>query len=98
MAATNFADYDTAAIRAAARKLKNCARTLKDGASPQLTAIRGQIDPNLQGETGNALKARVNELSQDVNTIVGGINGLVRALEKYANELDAAALRVKAHI
>ena len=95
MPTINLADYDSRAVREAARRLKNCAQRLSDGTKGRLRTIRGEISPNLEGETAVALQERLGELSGDVNTILGSINGLVRALNDYADELERTAARLR---
>lgn len=95
MATINLADYDSRAVRAAARKLRTCAQNLSDGTKGKIQTIRGELPSNLEGEAANALQARLNDLSSDVNTIVGSINGLARALNNYADDLDRTAARLR---
>ena len=95
MATVNLADYDSQAVRAAARKLKGCAQNLIDGTKGKLQTIRSELPANLEGEAAVALQNRLNDLSSDVNTIAGSINGLVRALNNYADDLDRTAARLK---
>ena len=47
MATINLADYDSAAVRAAARKLSSCAQNLRGGTVSQIQSIKGQIPANL---------------------------------------------------
>lgn len=95
MAKFNLADYDSRAVREAARRLSKCAQSLSDGTRGKIRTIRAEIPANLEGEAAKALQARMNDLTGDVNTIIGSINGLVQALNKYADELERTAARLR---
>lgn len=95
MATVNLADYDSRAVRAAARKLKSCAQNLSEGTGGKIRTIRSELPSNLEGKAAQALQERLGDLSADVNTIVGSINGLARALSNYADQLDRTAARLR---
>lgn len=95
MAASYEFEYDSAAVRAAARKLQNCANALSNGARPKISRLRGQLPENLQGEAGTALEAKLSEMNADVNTLVNGISGLSKALFKYAADLERTAQKLR---
>ena len=95
MATVNLADYDSSAVRAAAKKLRSCANELSGNTKGKLQTIRTELPSNLEGDTAQALQARLADLTGDVNTILSSISGLVSALEKYADDLDRAMVRLK---
>ena len=89
------ADYDSRAVREAARKLKAAGEGLSADARPKIEKLLGELDEHLEGEAAEALRGRLNDSRKDVNTVLGTINALVRALNKYADELDRAAQELK---
>ena len=95
MATINLADYDSRAVREAARRLNNCAQTLSNGTKGRIQTIRNELPAHLEGEAAKALQARISDLSADVNGLVGSMSAMVRALNKYANELDRTAERLR---
>ena len=95
MATINLADYDSRAVREAARKLRACAQNLSEGTQDRIRTIRTEMPSSLEGDAAEALRARVDDLSADVNTIIGSINGLARALNQYAAELERTAEKLR---
>ena len=95
MATVKWSDYDTTALRAAANRLNNCARDLSDGTQSRLKALRGELPENLEGDAEKALAQRLNDLNGDISTLLNGITGLARALNRYADELERTAQRLK---
>ena len=96
MAELTAMDYDTGALRAAAQKIKSCARSLDDGAQPGIKRIRGELTENLYGDAAIKLEQRMNEMNSDVNSMVKGLNGLADVLLKYAADLDRMAQELRA--
>lgn len=95
MATIDLAKYDSRAVRAAASKLRSCARSLSDSTGGRIRNIKTELPSHMEGEAAKALQQRVGELSTDINSVIGGLNGLAKALEKYAGELEATAARLK---
>ena len=91
----NLAEYDSQAVRAAARKLRSCGQSLESGTQPKLRSIQNGIPDHLEGAAASALQQRMSVLDTDIRTVIGGINSLARALERYAEELDRTAERLK---
>lgn len=94
-ASTNLADYDSQAVREAAKRLNQCAARLAEGVQPKVKKIRDEIEENMIGEAADALKERMGELNSDVNNIIGILKGLNKTLTQYAEELERTARRLK---
>ena len=95
MASVNLADYDSRAVREAARRLTGCVRSLSEGTRSRIATVNSELPSNLEGEAAKALEARMGDLRGDVNAIINTINALVRALNKYADELERTAARLR---
>ena len=86
----NF-DYDSAAVRKAARQVRSCADIIEDGAQPRLRTVRGEIDDNIKGKAAEALSDRLDDIDSDVRAIVNGLKSLSNALTSYAEALERTA-------
>lgn len=88
-------DYDSAAVRRAARKINSCAKTVKNDAAPKLKNVRGEVNSEFEGVAADALEDRLSDLYADVNAIAGGLTELSDALYDYAEALEETARRLK---
>lgn len=86
--------YDTAEIRAAARKIQRCAQQVSNEAEPTLRSIRSDVDSSFRGLAADALAERLKDIDADVKTISGGLNALYRTLMRFADALDEADRRI----
>ena len=84
-------DYDSAAVRRAARQVLNCAEIIADGAQPKLRNIRGEVDDNIKGKAADALDDRLADIDTDVRSIISGLRSLGNALNSYAAALERTA-------
>lgn len=81
-------DYDSAAVRAAAMKVKQCNEQLRGETSPKLRQIAGEIPGHFAGEAATALDERVAEMSADAAEVCESFDKVYRALMAYAAELE----------
>ena len=95
MGNVNQDEYNSQAVRAAAKKLRSCAQTLESGTKSKLRTLSGELPEYLEGDAAQSLRERMGELGTDVSAVVGGMNGLARALEHYAEELERTAERLR---
>lgn len=81
-------DYDTAAIRREARKLKRCCDCLKQSAMPEAEKTRQILDGNFAGRTADALDERLISIMKDVGLLQSNLNSIYAALMSFADELE----------
>lgn len=86
--------YDTAEIRAAARKIQRCAQQVSNEAEPTLRSIRSDVDSSFRGLAADAFAERLKDIDADVKTISGGLNALYRTLMRFADALDEADRKI----
>lgn len=86
--------YDTAEIRAAARKIQRCAQSVSNEAEPKLRMMRSEVDSSFRGMAADVLADRLKDIDADVKTISGGLNALYRTLMRFADALDEADRRI----
>ena len=89
--AGNTYDYDSAAVRRAARQVRDCADIIVDNAQPKLRNIRGEVDDTIKGKAADALSDRIEDIDSDVRSIVNGLKSLSNALTSYAEALERKA-------
>lgn len=89
--AGNIFDYDSAAVRRAARQVRSCADIIEDGAQPKLRTVRGEVDDNIKGHAADVLTERLEDIDTDVRSIVNGLKSLSNALTSYAEALERTA-------
>ena len=87
---SNKYDYDSAAVRAAARKIQRCANTVNNDAKPKLKNVRNEVSSEFEGAAANALEERLGDLDSDIRSIANGLSSLSEALFDYADALDEA--------
>lgn len=90
-------DYDTSAIRAAARKLDNIASSLESTRKSKINAVQSSIN-GLKGDTIKAIDDASDELSAELNSIRKGFANCADALYDFARRLDEADEKAKAMI
>ena len=83
-----MAEYDTKAIRAAARQVKQFANGLA-GQTGALKRIEGAIPGQLEGEMAKALDSSVQELRQEISQSNKIADVLYRELTAFADRIDA---------
>lgn len=81
-------DYDTAAIRREARKIKRCCDCLKQSAIPEAEKTRQILDGNFAGRAADALDARLISLTKDIGSLQSNLNSVYTALTRFADELE----------
>lgn len=95
MASASTYEYNSRIVREAARKLRNCGRTLSGNASPRIGRLRSELPRNLEGSAANALEARIAEMNADVNAMVNAMTSLSDTLDSYAAELERTARELR---
>lgn len=90
-------DYDTAAIRAAARKLDNIASSLESVRKSKINGVQSAIN-GLKGDTIDAIDSVSDELSSELVSIRKGLSNCADALYDYARRLDEADEKAKKEI
>ena len=81
-------DYDTAAIRREARKIKRCCDCLSQSAIPETEKTRRILDGNFAGQAAEALDARLVSLTKDIGSLRSNLNSVYTALMRFADELE----------
>ncbi|MBQ4159006.1 MAG: WXG100 family type VII secretion target [Clostridia bacterium] len=87
-------DYDTAAIRREARKVKSCASKIEDTAMRRLSSTRLAIDGEFIGQTADALDDSLSKMQKKLKSLNSDLNSLYSALMRYADSLEEADERV----
>lgn len=87
-------DYDTAAIRAAARKLDNIASSIESVRKSKINGVQSAIN-GLKGDTINAIDSASDELSSELISIRKGLAKCADALYDFARRLDEADEKAK---
>lgn len=81
-------DYDTAAIRREAQKIKRCCDCIKQSAIPEAEKTRQILDGNFIGEAADALDERLVLLKKEIGTLGNNLNTVYTALMRFADELE----------
>ena len=87
-------NYDTAAIRREARKLKSCYERLADSAVPRVNGVRAKLEGEFEGRAAAALDSRLLQMWAEVKGLSTEIKGLYTALMRYADALEEADERM----
>lgn len=90
MADNNY-DFDSAAVRRAAKQVLDCADIVSVNAQPKLKTIRCEIDDSIKGMAADALSERITDIDNDVRSIVNGLRALGNSLTSYAEALERKA-------
>ena len=90
-------EYNTAAIRAAARNIDSIADQLQTLRSSNVTRMSRNARP-LKGDTATALMDRLDSLAADILTLKKGLDSCAAALYEFARKLDLADEKAKALI
>lgn len=88
----NF-DYDTAEIRRAARSVRSCGENVSN-AKPKVRSVLSRVDGSFSGEAAKALTKRLENIDADINALNNGLNTLYRALNQFADAIEAADARM----
>ena len=88
-------EYNTSAIRAAARRLDSIADQLQSIKNSNVSRISSNAKP-LKGDTANALQNQLESLASDVMTLKKGIDRCAADLYEFARRLDIADAKAKA--
>lgn len=91
-------DYDSAAVRAVARKIRNCANTVEQDAKSRVKSMRSEVASEFEGAAADALEDRLGDLGSDISSIASGLSGLSDVLFDYADELERTARRLRAEM
>lgn len=90
--------YDTAEIRAVARRLKNCASSVSSLSTRELGQLRERMEGDFKGQAASALNERLGELQGDVLKIGEGLETIGAELLAFARRLDLADQASREHI
>ena len=90
-------EYNTAQIRAAARKLDNIADQLQTLKSTNVARICRNARP-LKGDTATALLEQLEKLANEIMNLKKGADQCAAALFEFARQLDIADAQAKAMI
>lgn len=90
--------YDTAEIRAVARRLKGCASSVSSLAARDVGQLRERVGARFKGEAADALGERLQGLQVDADRIAGGLESIGSELMALARRLDLLDQASKAHI
>lgn len=83
-------DYDTAAVRTEARKLKKCFDRLNGSEIQRVKNVRARLDDGFEGSAAAALDGRLVQIQTEVRQLSGEIYSLYVGLMKYADALEKA--------
>ncbi len=82
--------YDTAEIRAVARRLKSCAASVNSLTTRDMRQLTERVETEFRGEAADALGERLREFRSDVRRIGEGLDTIGAELMAYARRLDLA--------
>lgn len=83
-------NYDTAAIRQAARKLKTAANTGADLKSSRIHTAGNEVKLALNGTASNALEKELSALRAELSMVTSAMEALSTSLTQLAGRLDTA--------
>lgn len=89
--------YDTAAIRRAARQVKEAASQL-GSISSAFSNLASSVPQALQGESGQALEELMTALKSDTSKMSGGLSTISSRLRSFAAYLDRIDQEAAANI
>ncbi len=90
----NGYDYDTAAIRREAQKIRRCADMLASSALPRLDRAGSRLDGNFMGRTADALEKTLGDSRRQLRTLQDDLACVSGALDRFANALEEADRRL----
>lgn len=82
-------DYDTAAIRRTAKKIKGCSGVIENSALPKVKSARAGLEDNFMGRTADALDESLIRMQNQLRTLNDDLRGLSAALSVFADRLEA---------
>ena len=88
--------YDSQRVRLTAQQLREAYKDVSEEARPQVKTLRAEIDDAMQGETAEALDARLCRLECDIRRCADALDTLSARLTRFADEIDRADSRVSA--
>ncbi|MBE5801785.1 MAG: hypothetical protein E7319_05790 [Clostridiales bacterium] len=83
-------EVDTAEVRRVADEIKAIAGEVKQLSSTNVNRMKDSVEENLRGETADAIREALNNLSADIKSIGGGLDGIQKALYEYIRRVEAA--------
>lgn len=83
-------EVDTDEVRRAAEQIKNIAANVRQLSAQNVRTMQSSVEENLNGETADALKTVLEELSADISKIGNGLDAIQKALYEYAKRVEAA--------
>ena len=83
-------EYDTAAIRAQARRIKLCRDKLAQDATPRLRTVQNLLEGEFLGCAANALDQRLEKERAELKLLEGEMQLLYVGLMRYADALEEA--------
>lgn len=86
----NGYEYDSDAVRAEARKFRQCCEDLEARALPRVKSISADLEDDFSGAAADALGRRLSELQEQIRALRGGCGGMYSALMNYAEALERA--------
>lgn len=87
-------DYDTAAIRREAKKIKVCRNVLENTALSKVNDVRSKLEDNFMGCTADALDESLTQIQRKLRTLNEELRSLQSALSNFADRLEEADDRV----
>lgn len=91
-------EYDSAKIRALARRISNAAGAVSDVNSGPFRNVTRELPDNFKGTAATALQNAMDELMTDVKSISSQLNGVSRALLQLAARVDYADQQARAAV
>lgn len=87
-------EYDTVAIRAAARSLDRIAGSVESTRNSKVAGVHRALN-GLRGDTIDAIDDVTGELSSELNSIRKGLESCANALYEFARKLDEADYKAR---
>jgi len=87
-------DYDSAAVRREARKIKACRDRIESAALPRIKDARSALDDTFKGRTADALDNSLDQAQSKLKALYSELNGLYSALMHYADAIEEADEKV----
>ena len=83
-------DYDTAAIRREARRIRDCSNRMESSAFQRVKDARAKLEGNFEGRTADALDESLNQTQSKLKALNAELKALYSALMSFADALEEA--------
>lgn len=84
----SFDRIDTDEVRAIMKKVSAISDEVRDLSTSDVKALKNTVATSLKGETADAMKQNLEDLSEDILKIAGGLSAVKKALNAYIKAIE----------